>query len=112
MGEGLGLFFVEPRGLKCVLLFFCAYLFCWLLCLFVLLTFSPERACANDEQLWAALKQGAGVQATIASARQSLAEEAAARALLPALQKLLGSDDAREGFMSFLERRAAKFTGK
>ncbi len=32
-----------------------------LLCLFVLLAFSPERACANDDQLWAALKQGGKV---------------------------------------------------
>ena len=55
---------------------------------------------------------GSGSSPTIASARQLLAEEVAARALLPALHKLLDSDDAREGLMSFLERRAAKFTGK
>ena len=69
-----------------------------------------ERAIQIAETI--AAQSPLGVQATIASARQSLAEEAAARALLPALQKLLGSDDAREGFMSFLARRAAKFTGK
>jgi phosphohistidine phosphatase SixA len=33
----------------------------FLLCLFVLLTPSPGRAGANDEQLWAALKQGGKV---------------------------------------------------
>ena len=69
-----------------------------------------ERAIQIAETI--AAQSPLGVQATIASARQSLAEEASARELLPALQKLLGSDDAREGFMSFLERRAAKFTGK
>jgi len=53
-----------------------------------------------------------GVQATIASARRALVEEAAARALLPEIMKLMTTDDAREGMMSFLERRAAKFTGK
>jgi enoyl-CoA hydratase/carnithine racemase len=69
-----------------------------------------ERAIQIAETI--AAQSPLGVQATIASARQSLTEEAAARALFPALQKLLESDDAREGFMSFLERRAAKFTGK
>jgi enoyl-CoA hydratase len=53
-----------------------------------------------------------GVQATIASARKSLFEEAAARALLPEVQRLMATADAREGVMSFLERRAAKFEGK
>jgi enoyl-CoA hydratase/carnithine racemase len=53
-----------------------------------------------------------GVRATIASARQTLVEEAAAAALLPEVQRLMGSADAREGLMSFLERRAAKFEGK
>ena len=53
-----------------------------------------------------------GVRSTIASARKSLTEEAAARALLPEIQRLMATDDAREGLMSFLERRAAKFTGK
>jgi len=52
-----------------------------------------------------------GVRSTIASARKSLTEEAAARALLPEIQRLMATDDAREGLMSFLERRAAKFTG-
>ena len=53
-----------------------------------------------------------GVQATIASARKSIAEEAAARALLPEVQRLMQTEDAREGLTSFLERRAARFEGK
>jgi enoyl-CoA hydratase/carnithine racemase len=53
-----------------------------------------------------------GVQATIASARQSLIEAEAARALLPEVQRLMGTSDAAEGLMSFLERRAAQFQGK
>jgi enoyl-CoA hydratase len=53
-----------------------------------------------------------GVRSTIASARQSLVEEAAARALLPEIQRLMATADAREGLMSFLERRAARFEGK
>jgi enoyl-CoA hydratase len=52
-----------------------------------------------------------GVTATIASARKSLLEEAAAKALLPELQRLMQTEDAREGMMSFLERRAASFKG-
>jgi enoyl-CoA hydratase/carnithine racemase len=53
-----------------------------------------------------------GVRATIASARQSLVEDAASRALLPEIQRLMTTADAREGLMSFLERRPAKFEGK
>jgi enoyl-CoA hydratase/carnithine racemase len=53
-----------------------------------------------------------GVAATIASARRAMIEDAAARALLPEIRQLMASDDAREGLMSFLERRAARFTGK
>ena len=54
-----------------------------------------------------------GVRATLESARRAEAafEEEAARALMPELLRLMGSDDAREGLMSFIERRAAKFTG-
>jgi enoyl-CoA hydratase/carnithine racemase len=54
-----------------------------------------------------------GVRATLASARLALEneEEAAAR-LLPDLGPILASDDAREGLQSFLERRAARFTGR
>jgi enoyl-CoA hydratase len=53
-----------------------------------------------------------GVRATIESARRALVEEAAARALLPEVQRLMASADAREGLQSFLERRGAKFEGK
>ncbi len=54
-----------------------------------------------------------GVRATLASSRLALADEAeAARRLLPDLQPLLRSEDAKEGLQSFLERRAAKFTGR
>ena len=54
------------------------------------------------------------VQATLASSRRSVEEgpEAAAAALYPALLPLLDSEDAREGLMSFLERRTAQFTGR
>lgn len=54
-----------------------------------------------------------GVQATLASSRIALENEAeAARRLLPDLAPVLQSDDAREGLQSFLERREARFTGK
>jgi len=53
-----------------------------------------------------------GVRATIASARKAFVEGEAARALLPEVQRLMASADAREGLLSFLERRTAKFEGK
>jgi enoyl-CoA hydratase/carnithine racemase len=55
-----------------------------------------------------------GVQATLASARQTLHEgpEAAAKSLLPRLLQLVGSEDAAEGVQSFIERREARFTGR
>jgi enoyl-CoA hydratase/carnithine racemase len=53
-----------------------------------------------------------GVKETIRSARRALDEEVAARALIPALLQMMGSEDAREGFMSFVERRTAVFKGK
>jgi enoyl-CoA hydratase/carnithine racemase len=53
-----------------------------------------------------------GVRATLESARKALIEDEAARALLPIVTKLMASDDAREGLMSFMERRAGNFTGK
>jgi enoyl-CoA hydratase/carnithine racemase len=53
-----------------------------------------------------------GVRATIASARASIDEAAVAKALLPEIMRLMATEDAREGMMSFLERRAAKFEGK
>ena len=69
-----------------------------------------ERAVQIAEAI--AAQAPLGVRATIASARKALNEEAAARALMPELLRLMGSEDAREGLMSFLERRAAKFTGR
>lgn len=55
-----------------------------------------------------------GVQATIASARAALSAgfDEAARGLLPQIMDLLKSEDATEGFKSFVERRPAKFKGK
>lgn len=54
-----------------------------------------------------------GVRATLASSRIAIDDEAEAAArLLPDLVPIMGSDDAREGVQSFLERRAAKFTGR
>lgn len=55
-----------------------------------------------------------GVYATLASSRYALptSEADAARRLLPDLAPVLASEDAREGLASFLERRAARFTGK
>jgi enoyl-CoA hydratase len=69
-----------------------------------------ERAIAIAETI--AAQAPLGVRATIASARKSLDEEAAARALLPEIVRLMATDDAREGLMSFIERRTARFTGK
>ncbi len=69
-----------------------------------------ERAIAIAESI--AAQAPLGVRATIASARKSLVEAEAARALMAQLQVLMASEDAREGLMSFLERRPARFTGK
>jgi enoyl-CoA hydratase/carnithine racemase len=54
------------------------------------------------------------VQATLAAARlaQEAGPQAAMAQLLPQLLALLKTDDAREGLMSFVERRAAQFQGK
>ena len=68
------------------------------------------RAIAIAERI--AAQAPLGVRATIASARQSLLEEAASRGLIPEVQRLMATADAREGVMSFLERREAKFEGK
>jgi enoyl-CoA hydratase/carnithine racemase len=69
-----------------------------------------DRAIAIAETI--AAQAPLGVAATIASARRVMMEEAAARALIPEVQRLMKSEDAREGLASFLERRAAKFAGK
>ncbi len=69
-----------------------------------------DRAIAIAETI--AAQAPLGVRATIESARRSLNEEAAARALLPEIVRLMNTDDSREGLMSFIERRAAKFSGK
>ncbi|QRK10702.1 crotonase/enoyl-CoA hydratase family protein [Archangium violaceum] len=71
-----------------------------------------ERALALAETV--AKQAPLGVQATLASARQTLTEgpEAAARALLPKLMELSTTEDAREGVLSFVERREARFTGR
>lgn len=55
-----------------------------------------------------------GVRATLASARLGMeqGQAAAARRLLPDLLPILGSEDAKEGLASFLERRTAKFRGR
>jgi len=55
-----------------------------------------------------------GVQGTLASARQALAEgpAAAAASLLPTLQALIKTEDAQEGVLSFLQRRTARFNGR
>ena len=55
-----------------------------------------------------------GVYATLKSARltRHAAEQAAIPELLPALAKIMKSDDAAEGVQSFIERREANFKGR
>jgi enoyl-CoA hydratase len=55
-----------------------------------------------------------GVRATLESARITAERgpAAAATALLDQARALMNSDDAREGLMSFIERRDARFTGR
>jgi enoyl-CoA hydratase/carnithine racemase len=55
-----------------------------------------------------------GVQATLASARTAIHKgvEAAARDLVPAVMKLMKTDDAKEGLMAMLEKRRGNFKGK
>jgi enoyl-CoA hydratase/carnithine racemase len=70
-----------------------------------------ERAVELAERI--AAQAPLGVRATLASSRLALDDEAeAAERLLPDLAPILGSDDAREGLQSFLERRPARFTGR
>jgi enoyl-CoA hydratase len=55
-----------------------------------------------------------GVQGTLANARtaRAAAERAAVQHLRELLPGILGSEDAAEGVRSFVERRAARFTGR
>jgi enoyl-CoA hydratase/carnithine racemase len=71
-----------------------------------------ERAVAIGERI--AGQAALGVRATLANARlaEREGEVAAARALRGEIQKLMATDDAREGMQSFLERRAGRFTGR
>lgn len=73
-----------------------------------------ERALALAIATTIAKQAPLGVYATIASARlaEEKGPEAAAAALLPQARALMGSDDAREGVQSFLERRDGRFTGR
>jgi len=70
------------------------------------------RAIAIAERM--AAQAPLGVAATLASARlgRDEGQGAAMMALTAQVVKLMASEDAREGVQSFVERRAAKFTGK
>jgi enoyl-CoA hydratase len=71
-----------------------------------------ERAVALAERIGE--QAPLGVKATIASAREAIqeGEAAAGAALRPRVTELMSSADATEGMVSFVERRAAKFTGR
>jgi enoyl-CoA hydratase len=71
-----------------------------------------DRAIAIAETI--AAQAPRGVRATLASAWLAAreGEQAAARALRAEIVSLMGTDDAREGLQSFVERRAGKFSGK
>ncbi len=71
-----------------------------------------ERALAIAERI--AQQAPMGVQATLRNARTAGREgvDAAIAELRPSVARLLGSEDAREGMMSFIERREARFTGR
>ncbi len=55
-----------------------------------------------------------GVRATLASARLAVTEgeQAAIERLIPDLEPILHSEDVKEGLLSFIERRQAKFQGR
>jgi enoyl-CoA hydratase/carnithine racemase len=71
-----------------------------------------ERAVAIAETI--ARQAPLGVLATLRSARTAASQgsEAAAKLLMSQVIELMGTDDAREGMMSFIERREGKFTGR
>jgi enoyl-CoA hydratase len=70
------------------------------------------RALAIAERV--AAQAPMGVQATLHSARTAARQgiDAAIADLRPTVNRLLGSADAREGMMSFIERRDGRFTGR
>ena len=71
-----------------------------------------ERAITVGERI--AAQAPLGVRATLESAGRARrdGDAAAAGALRGEIQKLMATDDAREGLQSFLERRAGRFTGR
>lgn len=71
-----------------------------------------ERAVAIAERI--AKQAPLAVQAVLASARTAEREgtAAATTSMRPTLERLLTSEDAREGMISFIERREARFAGK
>lgn len=71
-----------------------------------------EAAVAIAERI--AAQAPLAVRATLANARVAVQRgpDAAIEDLRPTLSGLLASEDAREGMMSFIERRAGRFTGR
>lgn len=71
-----------------------------------------ERAVAIAERI--AAQAPLGVKATLVSAQKAEREgpDAAIKALRPMVTRLMGTDDAREGIQSFLDRRPGKFAGR
>jgi acyl-CoA synthetase (AMP-forming)/AMP-acid ligase II/enoyl-CoA hydratase/carnithine racemase len=69
------------------------------------------RAVAIAERI--AAQSPLGVQATLASARQALRSgfDETAKSLFPTVQGLMATNDCKEGVRSFLEKRAATFSG-
>jgi enoyl-CoA hydratase/carnithine racemase len=71
-----------------------------------------ERAVAIGQKI--AAQAPLGVRATLESSRlaQREGDAVAAKALRGEIQRLMATDDAREGLQSFLERRAGSFSGR